>query len=174
MPGQPVRIEVSDAQRRVLEAFVRATSTSQQLAERCRIVLMAGDGDLNEHIAIELEVDRQRVRRWRRRWDSVSAVLSEAEHEGATDKELRQLIEEALSDEYRCGAPPKFSPEQVVAIISLACEPPSDSGVEGSHWTPPELARVAVERGIVDSISPRQVDRFLARSSFDRTRASTG
>lgn len=29
-----------------------------------------------------------------------------------------------------------------------------------SHWTP-ELAREAAKRGIVESISPRQVDRFL-------------
>jgi transposase len=174
MPGHPVVVEVSNRQRLVLEALVRAASTSQQLAQRCRIVLMAADGGLNEHIAIELDVDRQRVRRWRRRWDCVSAVLAEAEHEGATDKELRKLIETALTDEQRPGAPPKFTPEQVASIISLACEPPPDSGVEVSHWTPAELAREAVRRGIVDSISPRQVDRFLARSPFGPTRRSTG
>ena len=74
----------------------------------------------------------------------------------------------------RCGAPPKFTPEQITAIIALACEHPSQSGVPVSHWTPPELAREAIKRGIVESISPRQVDRFLAKRTCDRTRASIG
>jgi len=77
-------------------------------------------------------------------------------------------------DEDRCGAPPKFTPEQITAIIALACEHPSQSGVAVSHWTPPELAREAIKRGIVESISPRQVDRFLAKRTCDRTRASIG
>jgi len=174
MPGRPVEVAVSVKQRRILEALVRASSSSQQLAERCRIVLMAADGGFNEHIAIELDVDYQRVRRWRKRWDGASALLTEAEHEGATEKDLREMIVSALSDGYRCGAPAKFSAEQVTAVIALACEPPSDSGLPISHWTPAELAREAIRRGIVQSVSPRQVDRFLARSTFDRTRAGTG
>jgi hypothetical protein len=79
-----------------------------------------------------------------------------------------------LSDEQRCGGPAKFSPEQVTAIIALACEPPADSGLPVSHWTPRELSREASKRGIVESISPRQVDRFLARRAFGRTSRSIG
>jgi hypothetical protein len=52
----------------------------------------------------------------------------------------------------------------VTDIIALACEKPSDSGLPVSHWTPAELAREAVRRGIVKSISTRQVERFLKRS----------
>ena len=70
--------------------------------------------------------------------------------------------------------PPKFTPEEITGIIALACESPADSGLPVSHWTPPELAREAVRRGIVESISPRQVDRFLAKRTCDRTRASIG
>ena len=70
-------------------------------------------------------------------------------------------------DDDRCGAPPTFTPEQIAAIIALACEHSSQSGVPVSHWTPPELAREAIKRGIVESISPRQVDRFLARRTCE-------
>ena len=119
-------------------------------------------------------MDRQRVRRWRVRWAGASAALVDAEYEGATDKDLEKLILRVLEDDERCGAPPKFTPEQVVSIIALACEPPADSGLAVSHWTPPELAREAIKRRIVESISPRQVDRFLARRTCARTRASTG
>ena len=77
-------------------------------------------------------------------------------------------------DDDRPGAPPKFTPEQMAGIIALACEPPADSGLPVSHWTPPELAREAIKRGLVESISPRQVDRFLAKRTCDRTKASIG
>lgn len=174
MGGESVAVVVTARQRKVLEALVRAKLTPQQLAERCRIVLMSAAGRLNAHQADELGVDRQRVRRWRRRWAGAEQVLADAEAEGATDKDLEALILRMLADNARSGTPPKFTPEQVASIIALACEPPEDSGVPVSHWTPPELAREAVKRGIVDGISPRQVDRFLARWSSGRTRVSIG
>ncbi len=60
---------------------------------------------------------------------------------------------ERLSDAPRCGAPGKFSPEQVCAIIALACENPKDSDLPISQWSQGEVARQAVKRGIVSSIS---------------------
>lgn len=45
--------------------------------------------------------------------------------------------------------------------IALACEPPGDSGLPVSRFTPTELAREANTRDIVEQISPRPVDRFL-------------
>ena len=45
---------------------------------------------------------------------------------------------------------------------------------DGRSGTPPELAREAIKRKIVESISPRQVDRFLAKRICGRTRASIG
>lgn len=174
MPAKAVEIEVTARQRKILEALTRAKLTSQQLGERCRIVLMSVDGIPNLHQSEALGVDRQRIRRWRGRWAAAYEALVAAEKEKATDRDLEKLIVTVLSDEERSGAPPTFSPEQVAAIIALACEPPEDSGLPVSHWTPPELAREAVKRGMVESISPRQVDRFLARHGFDRTNRSTG
>ena len=76
-------------------------------------------------------------------------------------KDLKALVIGTLSDKYRSGAPPKFTAEQVALIIALACEDPLESGLPISHWTPDELAKEAIQRRIVDSISPRHVDRFL-------------
>lgn len=169
-----VRVVVSTRQRRVLEDVVATKLAPQQLVERCRIVLMSAEGVDNDDQADELCVDRQRVRRWRHRWAKAREALVAAEDDGATGKDLKELIIGILADDERSGAPPKFSPEQMAAIIALACERPSESGLPVSHWTPPELAREASKRGIVESISPRHVDRFLARGTCDRTRASTG
>ena len=46
---------------------------------------------------------------------------------------------------------------------AVACEPPADRERPISHWSLRELAEEVIKRGIVDSISPRQVDRFLAK-----------
>jgi len=169
-----VAITLSTRQRELLERLVRSKKASQQLVERCRIVLLSAAGRLNEAQAQQLGVDRQRVRRWRRRWAAEMESLSSAEDAGASDVDLQQCIEQVLSDGARSGAPAKFSAEQIAGLIALACEPPSDSALPVSHWTPPELAREAVRKGLVESISPRQVDRFLAQRTCDRTRASTG
>jgi len=173
--GTPsVTVTVTARERQILEPLGRAKSAPQRLVERCRIVLLSAEALANETQAEKLGVNRQRVRRWRHRWAKARPALDAAAKRGASDKDLEKLIIGILMDDERSGAPPKFTPEQITGIIALACEPPSESGLPVSHWTPPELAREAVKRGIVESISPRQVDRFLAKRTCDRTRASTG
>ncbi len=160
--GRSVRqFELSERQQQALVRLERAHTTEQRLAGRVRIVLQCAQGLNNLEVATALGVDSQRVWRWRRRWFDVASRLALAETEGATDKELQALIIQTLSDAYRSGGPPKFTAEQIVLIIALACEDPADSGLPVSHWTPQELATEAIKRGIVSSISPRQVDRFL-------------
>ena len=106
-------VKVSARQRAEIESLVRASSTSQQLAQRCRVVLLAVEDKSNEAIGRELGVDRQLVRRWRGRWAHGQQRLATAENEGVTDKDLRALIVELLADGNRCGGPTKFTPEQV-------------------------------------------------------------
>lgn len=167
-------VTVTPRMHRVLDALVRSGLTTQRLAERVRIVLMSAEGLTNQDQARELGVDRQRIRRWRRRWAAASVALSTAEAEGMDEKDFEERLIAVLGDDARSGAPPTFSAEQMAAIIALACEPPADSGLPVSHWTPPELAREAVKRGIVENISPRHVDRFLARRTSVRTGVSIG
>jgi len=52
-------------------------------------------------------------------------------------------------------------PEQICAILALACEPPEGSGVPITHWSQSALAREAVKRGLVETISHGSVGRFL-------------
>ena len=69
-----------------------------------------------------------------------------------------------LEDAPRSGAPATFTPEQVCAIMALACEKPEESHLPLSQWSQSELARETVRRGIVDSISHGSVGRLLKRS----------
>jgi putative transposase len=122
---------------------------------------MSAAGMLCSEQAAHLGVDAQRVCRWRKRWAKKQERLNKAIAEGADGDALKELIVEQLSDEYRSGSRGKFSAEQVAGIIALACEAPAEHHLPVSHWTPQELAAKAKERGIVESISPRQVGRFL-------------
>jgi putative transposase len=71
-----------------------------------------------------------------------------------------------LSDEQRSARRAKFSLEQIVQIVAVACEQPESSRRPISHWTPKELAAEVVKRGIVQEISPGSVGRFLKRGDI--------
>ncbi|WP_218639641.1 helix-turn-helix domain-containing protein [Paenibacillus sp. FSL R7-0337] len=51
-----------------------------------------------------------------------------------------------------------------VQIVAIACEDPKVCGRPVSHWTPREVQNEAVKRGDVETISVRQVGRFLKMS----------
>ncbi len=155
-------VNVTPRQQEILERWVRnKASTPHRLVERSRIILMSAEGQNNRQQARELGVDRQRVRRWRKKWAKAEKRLTEAENQGANNKDLATIIAEVLSDDPRPGTPSKFSAEQLVQIISVACEPPEESDRPVTHWTPRELADEVVKRNIVPTISPRHIDRFL-------------
>jgi putative transposase len=168
MPGpRPRPIVLTDRQRETLEHLTRRTSSTQGLVRRARIVLAAAEGHNNEQIARRLGINRETARLWRRVCSDAAELLSAAEEE-TSEKALRECVEGVLADAPRSGAPATFAPEQVVQIVALACEAPrEDSGRAVSHWTPRELADEAVKRGIVGSISPRSVGRFLGRGGSE-------
>jgi len=74
---------------------------------------------------------------------------------------LRDAIATVLGDLPRAGCGGKFTAEQIAQILAVACEPPEKSGRPVTHWTSRELTDEVVQRGIVPSISVRQVGRFL-------------
>lgn len=164
MPGRRAQaVSVTPCQREMLERIVRARHSSQAHVVRARIILSAADGLPNEQIAAGLGLTRQRVSTWRRRWASAFAVLCRIEEEEGA-KALETQIAHVLSDAPRPGMPPRFSAEQVCQIMAVACEKPEDCGHPISHWTPAALRLEIIKRGLVPSISVRQIGRFLKRS----------
>jgi transposase len=143
-------LELTTEQHRELTSLIGAHSTPQKLAERARIILLAADGVSVSETARRLGIWRKTACIWRKRWREADAAKTTAER---------------LSDAQRCGAPGKFTPEQVCAIIALACEYPKDSDLPISQWSQSEVARQAVKRGIVTSISHGSVGRFFKRVS---------
>lgn len=162
-------IELSERQQRLLEQMTRKRTCAHQLVQRGRVVLLAAAGGSNTQISQQVNLHRHQVRHWRQQWQAAFETLKALEAEGVSDEVLTARIVEVLSDEARPGGPTKFSVEQIVEIVAVACEPPACSGRPISHWTPRELADEVVKRGIVESISARSVGRFLKRGNLATT-----
>jgi putative transposase len=161
--GRLVEVKITEKQKELLEQICRRQNSTQQQLRRAQIIVKASEGLSNKKIAKELGVHRSRVRQWRGRWLVAEERLAGLETK-ENNKTIFFAIEEMLCDAYRSGTPSKFSSEQIVEIMALACEAPSLSNRPISHWTPRELADEAIKRGMVESISAQSVERFLKGS----------
>jgi putative transposase len=162
-----LRIAVTPREQRILEHIVRQQNNPQWLVTRAKIILRAAANQTNGHIASELAITRNTVSSWRERWHVSEEQREAAAHEMEDDKALREVLEALFRDHPRSGAPGKFSAEQMAQIIAIACENPEANGYPVSHWTPKEIVMEAVNRGVVERISERQVGRFLKRGGLE-------
>lgn len=166
MPGKAAKVLISERQQEILQKIVRQSTSQQRWITRARIVLLAFEGHHNQDIADDVGLGADQVGLWRRRWRDAFERLTLVECvDGLTP--LRKAIEDLLSDAPRSGSPGKFTAEEVTQIFALACEDPKDCGRPVTHWTPRELADEAKKRGIVESISTRQMGRFLKSGELE-------
>ena len=152
-------IELRENQKRIITEIARSTHQPLHLKIRAQIILRASEGSNNSEILRDMGIDSKQVRRWRDKYYNNQEQLSKVERE--TPHKLRSAIIEVLSDAPRSGAPAKIQDEQVAAIIAMACEDPEKFDLPVSHWTPALLRQKAIEIGVVDEISVRQVGRFF-------------
>jgi transposase len=109
---------LTDEERATLERWARRLTSSQALAERCRIVLACAEGASNIEVADRLGVSRPTVTKWRSRFVA------------------RRL--EGLADEPRPGAPRQITDEQVERVIVMTLE---QAPKDATHWSTRSLAR---------------------------------
>ena len=146
MPGPKAPpVVLTEDERQELLALIRAHKTPQHFSFRAQIILYLADGHKAPEVARLLGTSRLTVRRWHHHW------LTRPKGSGL----------ERLHDAPRPGTPATFSVEQWCHIMALACEPPANAQRPIRHWTPREVADAAIKRGIVETISERQVGRFL-------------
>ena len=144
-------IILTDQHRKELKDIVRKRSSTQAFVLRANIILAAAKGTSLRASAKLLKCNRETVTLWRKHWIQRSDDLPTVER---------------LKEAERPGAPPKFSAEQICQIIAMSCDKPEDHGYILSHWSENSLAMAAVDKGIVPSISQRQVGRFLKSSRY--------
>jgi transposase len=111
-------LALTDDERTTLQRWARRRSSSQALAERCRIVLACAEGASNIQVAQRLGVSRPTVTKWRSRFVA------------------RRL--EGLADEPRPGAARKLTDEQVERVIVTTLE---TTPADATHWSTRSLAR---------------------------------
>jgi putative transposase len=160
MPGKARKLIITERQQATLQTMTRSSTCPQALAQRAGMILLAFEGLSNEQIAEQVGCERHAVGPWRHRWANHfdRLILVECCEKPSA---LLEAIQELLSDLPRSGSPGKFTAEQVTQILAVACEEPEKSGRPVTHWTPRELADEVIKRQIVESISARQVGRFL-------------
>jgi putative transposase len=163
---RPQAIPLTDRQRAILEDMVHSRRRPHDEVQRATIILQSADGVRTRHLAEALRVSDPTVRLWRMRWAHAAPQLAAAEAE-ADEETLRGLLQQVLRDAPRRGRPATFTSEQLCQIVAVACEGPAVSGRPVTHWTPRELADEVITRGIVPTISPRSIGRFLKRRRLE-------
>ena len=162
---KPSAITLSEKQQTLLTKMAQSRQNPHSLVMRAEIVLQASTGKRNQHIADNLHVHIDMVRRWRERWLENIERLQIIEAKGE-EIEIRRSVADVLADRERSGSPGKFTAEAICKIIAMACEPPKEYGRPVTNWTGKELADEAVKQGVVASISGRQVSRYLEESDL--------
>jgi transposase len=115
-------------------------------------------GQNHAEVARDLGISLDAARLWRRRWLSLQPIA-------LTDLS----VEERLEDLPRPGAPAQLTADQLCRMEQLVCEKPEKSGRPISQWTSRELADELLQRGIVETISPRHAARLLKRGASSHT-----
>ena len=135
---------ISDEQRRVLERWVAAHSTPQNVVTRARIVLGAAAGASNSQLARQLEVSRPTVIMWRERFD-----------EGGP-----QALAETKPGR---GRKPSISTATVRAIIAATTQ---TTPTGKTHWSCRTMAKA-------HGVSPATVQRIWDAHGLQPHRART-
>jgi transposase len=111
--GRPIEaLVLSEAERDYLERQVRRRRVARSLSDRCRIVLLCGDGHSSKAVASELGVCENTVGKWRRRF-------------------VKDRIE-GLYDEPRPGRPRTIDDDQVAAVIERTLH---TTPADATHWS---------------------------------------
>lgn len=143
--GRPkAQLVISPEQRETLESWAKRRTTAQALALRARIVLSCSEGGHDGEVGKRLDIGRQTVGRWRRRFIARGV--------------------DGLLDEPRPGAPRMISDASVERVVTLTLESkPKDA----THWSTRSMAKRAglSQSAIVRiwrafGLQPHRVDTF--------------
>jgi transposase len=119
-------VDLNSEQRAELQRLVRRRTTPVRVVERCRIILLAGEGMQDLQIARQLEVAPRMAARWRTRF-------------------LQLGVAGLLKDAPRPGRTPTISAETVARVVSKTTQ---SIPVNSTQWSRSTMARAV---GISDS-----------------------
>ena len=148
MPGPRPKYPIELSATQVAELTHVSLSYTAPYAEvqRARIVLLAHQAPTwsNTQIARTVGCARDTVKEWRRRWQQQGTLRAIA----------------------RAGASRHFPALVRARIVALACSKPAAPGKVWKRWSGEKLAQVAMEQGLVATISPGTVRRWLRQDKI--------
>lgn len=109
-------LELSQQDRKYLEALVRTRTTQAQTVNRAKILLLKAEGLSIDAIARKLDLNR----------NSVMLCLRKYKEGG---------VENALTDAPGRGRNPEITEEEKAWIIHIACQKPAEYGCDAEVWT---------------------------------------
>ena len=124
---------LTDKIRDILSTFSNSYSYPRFLQYRSQLLLLAEKGEDNKEIAVKIGVHPNTVRLWRNRFVSELSRLISIEQKEPS--ELKATVINLLTDIKRSGAPCTYDTDKRLKIRLLACQNPSDYGLEASHWS---------------------------------------
>jgi len=164
------KLSLTATQSKLVSSLVHASTSAQSVVLRGGLILDSALSGNKTEVASKYRVGRDTVRRWCQRWQSYQADLErlESEYQAGTlsESKYRRKIEKMLADADRPGTPATFTESQKQQIIAMATRKPEDEGVPVTHWSHDLLAQTVVAKGIVKTISPAQIGRFLKGSQL--------
>jgi transposase len=128
----------------VLRLVAHSDSSPGFQVRRAKIVLALATGERRRALAARLDCDEATI--WR---------TCERYRQGG----LAGLLADGRPG--RSGRLEQISPVQRAQIVELACLEPIAQGLHITHWSSQDLARQAVDDGIVAAVSPATVRRLL-------------
>src|SRR5262247_1588883 len=148
MPGPRPQYPIALSETQVAELTHLSLSYTAPYAEvqRARIVLLTHHHPTwsNSQIARTVGCARDTVKTWRRRWQQQGTVVPPP----------------------RSGAPRHFPALVRARIVALACSKPAAHGKVWKRWSGEKLAQVAVEKGLVATISPSTIRGWLRQDKI--------
>ena len=123
MPKHAIEVTIKESDRQELERWVSAHRTPQQVAQRCRIILAAAEGQQDKHIAQSMEINPKTVALWRQRFF----------------KEGPDCLWEVAAGR---GRKPQFSADKVEQIINATLQ---SRPAGATHWS---CRTMAEEQGV--------------------------
>lgn len=168
-PASPALL-ITERQRRLLAGHARRATATRREIFRISIVLNGADGLSNVASARALATTPRSVKEWRDRWASAQkelAVFAAGPSPGQppSDLELLRYLLDIFDDRPRSGRPGVITEAQKTQIVALSCEEPSRYDLPLTGWTHELIAKTAIDKGIVDKISPRHVGTILKKST---------
>lgn len=139
------RVRLKRKQKKQLKGIVKRRMPSHWLVIRAQVILLSAAGWGVGRICSALSLDRQVVRRWRKRF-----IMGGVE---------------ALRDRHRSGRPPRIKAMVWQKVATLVVQPPTKFGLELARWTVRELSRFLARRHRW-KVSRASINRFLQRMAL--------